>query len=86
MNKGIKLFAAGAGIGAFIALLTAPASGKDTRKKLRKSAGRIAGRVEKVSEGIYTRVSDFTEEAGHAISGAMHTAKQGIDKVTSFGR
>lgn len=52
-------FVAGAMVGAGLALLFAPASGADTRKKL----GQVAGRVR---EGVGEQIHHAKEQLGHA--------------------
>lgn len=67
-------FAAGAALGATIALLYAPQSGKDTRRRLRKQAERgreaLADQGRSLAEAgreLYEKGRDLAEEAAQMI-------------------
>jgi gas vesicle protein len=51
-SKSILLFLGGAAVGAAAALLTAPMSGKDTRRKLKDLSGDWANRASRVAPAI----------------------------------
>ena len=52
VSKSILLFLGGAAIGATAALLAAPASGRDTRRKLKQLSGDLAQRATRVAPAI----------------------------------
>lgn len=49
INRTILLFLVGAGTGATVALLTAPMSGRETRRKLKQVTGELADRASRVA-------------------------------------
>ncbi len=63
-------FLAGAAMGAGVALLTAPQSGRETREKL---AGGVRGGVDRV-RALPPAVREAAHEAGEAASKAFRTA------------
>jgi len=67
-KTGIVAFAAGAGIGAAIALLYAPRAGEHTRAKLRNSAIRARNRVEEVRDEVRTHLSEWVDETSEVIA------------------
>ena len=74
---GVITFLAGAALGAGLALLFAPQSGKETRKKIKEFSGKVA---EDVKEG-YDKVS---KEARKSIDQVKTTAENAIEHVKSF--
>ncbi len=74
---GLVSFLAGAALGAGLALLFAPQSGKETRKKIKEFSGKVA---EDVKEG-YDKVS---KEARKSIDQVKATAENAIEHVKSF--
>jgi gas vesicle protein len=87
----IGIFAAGAGIGAAVALLYAPRSGRHTRARLRNSANRTIHRVEEIRNDIQSRLAEAADEvsetlASHLACGADarisgESVQQVLDKV-----
>jgi len=71
----IVSFAAGAGIGAAIALLYAPRSGKHTRARLRNSAVRAAHRVEEVRDDVRAHMSEWVDETSEMIASNIAAGK-----------
>jgi gas vesicle protein len=66
MGKSILLLLGGAAIGAAVALLTAPTSGVETRRKLKKVSGDLADRASRVAPAIqhaYKKASAAGKEA-----------------------
>ena len=74
---GLVYFLAGAAIGAGLALLFAPQSGEETRKKVKEFSGKV---TDEVKEG-YEKVSS---EAKKAIEQVKHTAEKAVDNVKAF--
>ena len=64
-SSGIGLFVLGAALGAGLALLFAPASGEETRRRIRRGAGKLKDRAEDVLDDLsyeYDRVREDVEE------------------------
>jgi gas vesicle protein len=78
---GIGLFAAGAGIGAAIALLYAPRAGKHTRARLRNTANRAVDRLEEVRDDVRSHMSDWVDEASEAIASNIASGKETGERV-----
>ncbi len=74
---GLMYFLAGAAIGAGLALLFAPQSGEETRKKIKEFSGKVTGEVK---EG-YEKVSS---EAKKSIDQVKNTAEKAVDHVKAF--
>jgi gas vesicle protein len=83
--KAFGLFAAGAGIGAAAALLLAPRSGKQTRRRLRNSANLALNRIEDLQEDLRSRMTDWADEASEIIASGIargkETAHEGGEQV-----
>jgi len=65
---GLGLFAAGAGIGAAVALLYAPRAGKHTRARIRNTATRTVNRLEEVRDDVRAHMTEWLDEASEAIA------------------
>jgi gas vesicle protein len=78
---GIGLFAAGAGIGAAIALLYAPRAGKHTRARLRNTASRAVDRLEEVRDDVRSHMSEWVDEASEAIASNIASGKETGERV-----
>jgi gas vesicle protein len=74
---GLICFLAGAAIGAGLALLYAPQSGAETRKKIKDTSEKVADEV----KHHYEKVS---EEAKKAIETVKVTAEKAISNVKNF--
>jgi len=64
-GSGLGWFVVGAVLGAGLALLFAPASGEETRRRLRREAGKLKDRAEDVIDDLsyeYDRVREDVEE------------------------
>ncbi len=79
----LGVFALGAGIGAGVALLYAPRSGKHTRRRIRNSANRALNGLEDVREDIETRVTDWVDEASDLIATGKESAMGAFESVRS---
>lgn len=75
---GVALFAAGAGIGAALALLYAPRSGKATRWRLWKTANRTLNEIEDVREEVRTHMSEWVDEASETIATSIAGGKESL--------
>jgi len=75
----------GIGIGAGVALLFAPKTGKQTRRDLRRSATRSLDRLEDLQGDIRKFLTDRVEEASAAVASGIQcgkdSARQGGDRV-----
>jgi gas vesicle protein len=69
-------FAAGAGIGAAIALLYAPRAGKHTRARLRSSAVQTRHRVEEVRDDVRAYMSEWVDETSEVIASNIAAGKE----------
>lgn len=75
---GLSLLVAGAGIGAAVALLFAPASGQQTRRRLRKAADQTLDRVEEMREDLRACMSDWVEETSETIAAGIASGKETV--------
>jgi gas vesicle protein len=71
-SKSILLFLGGAAIGATVALLTAPQSGRETRKKLKQVSGDLAHRASRVAPAIQQAYRKATSAGKEAFVQAMN--------------
>jgi gas vesicle protein len=78
---GIGLFAAGAGIGAAVALLYAPRAGKHTRARIRDGANRAVNRLEEMKDGARNNVAEWVDEAREAANAKLACGKEVVGKV-----
>jgi gas vesicle protein len=72
----IGCFAAGAGIGAAVALLYAPRAGKHTRARLRNSANRTVHRIEEVQNDVRSYMSELVDDASEVIATNLACGKE----------
>ena len=72
----IGCFAAGAGIGAAMALLYAPRAGKHTRARLRNSANRTLHRVEEVQNDVRSYMSELVDDASEMFATSLASGKE----------
>jgi gas vesicle protein len=82
----ILAFALGAAIGGGLALLTAPRSGPDTRKKLREAVDETRGKLHEITEDAEARVKkvvqegrDLLDEKSDLIKAAVKAGKEAIE-------
>jgi len=73
--KAIVSFAAGAGIGAAIALLYAPRAGKHTRARLLNSAVRARHRAEEVRDDVRAHMLEWVDETSEVIASNIAAGK-----------
>jgi gas vesicle protein len=82
---GLGLFAAGAGLGAVVALLYAPRAGKHTRRRIANSANRtlheIGGIRDDVRDSMSEWVGETTESIASGVASARDTLKEGGENV-----
>jgi len=74
---GLIWFMAGAAIGAGLALLFAPQSGKETREKIKEFSGKV---TDDIKEG-YEKVSS---EAKKSIDQVKNAAEKAVENVKAF--
>ena len=74
-RSGFTIFAVGALIGAGIALLYAPQSGKETRKLLAKKAKQLRGKA----EDTYESAQEFIRDRKADLNAALHAGKGVVD-------
>lgn len=74
--KGISFFAAGAGVGAVVALLYAPRAGKHTRARIRKSANHTLHRAAEVREDVRAYMSELAHDVSETVASGIGTCKQ----------
>jgi gas vesicle protein len=93
-GSGIGLFVLGAALGAGLALLFAPASGEETRRRLRREAGKLRDRAEdmmddlsyeydRVREDVEERVEDVKEKVTGAARSLVDEAKSRKSSVSA---
>jgi gas vesicle protein len=82
----VGIFAAGAGIGAAAALLFAPRTGKQTRRRILNSANEALNRAEDFREDLRNRMTEWADEASGAIASGLScgktAAREGGEHVT----
>ncbi len=86
MNKdGNKKFAVGALIGAAVGviagILTAPKSGKETRKDIKDTANKVFAEAEKKLKSLYSELSDLIEKGGHRLNEQKGKTKEELAKA-----
>ena len=79
-RNGIKLFAVGALIGAGVALLFAPQSGKETRKLLVKKAKLLKDKAQDTVESAQEFIKDRTAEVVAVLDSGKEVADQAKHK------
>lgn len=70
-------FLTGAAIGAGLALLFAPQSGEETRKKIRNN-------YEKISEDVKEQYQKISKEAQKAIEAMKSTSEKAVDQIKTL--
>jgi len=76
-TSGLLTFLAGAAVGAGLALLFAPQSGKETRQKIKDS-------YEKVTDDVKEGYDKFSKEAQKAINSVKATSEKAVSQIKSF--
>jgi gas vesicle protein len=74
-RSGFTVFVAGAIIGAGVALLYAPQSGKETRKLLGKKAKALKDKAQDTME----HAQEFIEDRKGALAAVIHSGKEAVD-------
>jgi gas vesicle protein len=72
-------FLVGIAMGAAVALLLAPDSGIETRRRLRRSARRVKRVAREKVEGLADDVTDRYEHARHVVEEKLEAARSAID-------
>ena len=87
MDKRTKRFAVGAVVAAaagYVAgILTAPKSGKETRKDIKDTAVRGYGMAEKELKVLHTELSKLMDEAGKKATDLKGSAQKNLDKAVT---
>lgn len=73
----VVTFLAGAVIGAGMALLFAPQSGKETRKQIKNGCN-------KIGDDIKEHYEKFSKEAQHAIDVVKNTSEKAVSQIKNF--
>ena len=76
--RAFGVFAAGAGIGAAVALLYAPRSGKHTRARIGNSANRLRNRADEVQRDVRVYVQELVDDASEMISTNLSSGKEAV--------
>src|SRR5204862_8011922 len=80
-------FAAGAGLGALVALLYAPRAGKHTRRRIRNTANRTLYEMTEIRDDLRASMSEWVDETSETIASSIaagrETLKEGADNVRS---
>jgi gas vesicle protein len=76
-SAGLVYFLMGAAIGAGLALLFAPQSGEETRKKVKEFSG-------KVTDDVIESYEKVSSEAKKSIDQVKHAAENAIEHVKAF--
>ena len=76
-RSGFTIFAVGALIGAGIALLYAPQSGKETRKLLAKKAKQLKEKAQDTVENAQGFIKDRKAD----LASVMHSGKEAVDNA-----
>lgn len=83
----IMAFLAGGLIGAGLALLYAPYSGRETREKIGGLAGDLKTRAEGWSSDLKAKVSSFIEEEKSVVKAAYDAGREAMEKEKAkFGK
>jgi gas vesicle protein len=77
-RSGFTVFVVGALIGAGVALLYAPQSGKETRKLLAKKAKQLKGKAEDTFEDA----QEFIKDRKKDLADAIHAGKKVVNHAT----
>ena len=84
---GLGFFAAGAGIGAVVALLYAPRAGKHTRRRIRNTTNRTLNEITEIRDDLRASMSEWVDETSETIASSIaegrETLKGGTDAVRS---
>ncbi|HEX4997956.1 MAG TPA: YtxH domain-containing protein [Terriglobia bacterium] len=76
---GIGCFAAGAGVGALIALLYAPRAGKHTRARLRSSADRTFHRIDEIRDDVRGYMSELVDDVSETVMSGIGNCRKAVD-------
>jgi gas vesicle protein len=79
-NDRMALFLAGMGIGVAAAILMAPASGEETRRKIKKSASDAADMVQDRAKALKTSVTETVADAKQRINDTLQKGRAVVEK------
>lgn len=79
-GMGIGAFALGLAIGAAAALLWAPASGEETRAKIRREARRAKERALDLKDDITEQVTERAERVRDVVDTRLRSAREGVTR------
>jgi gas vesicle protein len=86
-DAGVAPFLVGLAIGAGVALLFAPRSGRATRREIRRRAMRVRDAAEQTVTDVRDNVVDSFEQARQRVETQIETARQAVDlKKRQFTR
>jgi gas vesicle protein len=86
-DAGVAPFLVGLAIGAGVALLFAPRSGRATRRDIRRRAMRVREAAEETVTGVRDNVIDRFEQARRRVEDQIENARQAVDlKKRQFSR
>ena len=76
----MTLFLVGMGIGATAAILMAPASGEETRRKIKKRASDAADLVQDRANALKTSVTEMVTDAKQRMNDTLQKGRAAVDK------
>ena len=84
---GLAFLAAGAGIGAAVALLYAPRAGNHTRRRIRNTANRALNDITEIRDDLRASMSEWVDETSETIASSIaagrETLKDGSNNLRS---
>lgn len=80
LNTALLMIVSGL-VGATVALLFAPQSGKQTRRDIRKFGNKVVNRAEEFQTDLRERIDDFVEEVVDATSSGFEKTKEATTRV-----
>jgi gas vesicle protein len=84
--RGLLCFLAGMGVGAVVALLFAPQSGKETRRLIAKKAEKSREYFEDIADDLRDRGRDLYERGKELAKDAGESASDLVDRGRKFVR
>lgn len=79
-GMGVGAFAFGLAIGAAAALLWAPASGEETRERIRREARRAGVRAREFKDDVTEQVVDRAERVRDVVDNRLRSTREGITR------
>lgn len=75
-----------AGVGYLAGILTAPKSGKETRKDIQKTMARAKSEAEKNLKSLHAELGDLVEQGKKTAKTASASAKKEVQKAVDMGQ